>query len=174
MKRRYFLKLFAGAVAGLSLGFRPRRGQAAEGREAVPVYKAHLRGLAYYDYAAVKDRLRPGDALRLVREPDNPYDADAIAVFYGPHRLGYLPAVENIVLARMMDRGLKLTAVVTEHSGRPYREVEAEIFLWPGARGETVETNDTHPSRSAAMAKLNDQNEGWPSVDDHPHTFPYC
>lgn len=41
---------------------------------------------------AVRDT-KPGDTVLLRREPDNPYDADAIAVFSAEGRaLGYLPA----------------------------------------------------------------------------------
>jgi len=172
MKRRHFLKIIGGALAGLSLGLRPKPKEKELTAEPVSIYKAHLRGLAYYDYRQVKSRLAVGTELKLVREPDNPYDADAIAVYFGKHQLGYLPAVENAVMARMMDSGLVLTARITEHSGKPYREVEAEVFFHPG-EGKAVSPAEK-ASWEAALLKLNDQKEGWPSAEDHPGEFPYC
>jgi len=59
--------------------------------------------------------LRPGDRLELVRVPDNPSDPNAIKVYTGDRvKLGYLPRRENPVLARLMDGGKELYALVRE------------------------------------------------------------
>ncbi|NPA46945.1 MAG: hiran domain protein [Chlorobi bacterium] len=172
MKRRHFLKIIGGALAGISLGFRPKAKKPSVVRERVSIYKAHLRGLAYYDYQKVKTQLHPGDKLILKREPENPYDADAIAVYFGKHKLGYLPAVENAVMARMLDEGLVLTAKVTAHSGKPYREVEAEVFFHPGEK--SPDHPDLPASATAGLLKLNEQKKAWPRIEDEANEFPYC
>ncbi len=58
--------------------------------------------------------LKPEDVLTLRREPDNPHDANAIEVFWGETKLGYVPRAENTILARMMDKGRQVTAILTE------------------------------------------------------------
>ncbi|HSR77591.1 MAG TPA: HIRAN domain-containing protein [Xanthobacteraceae bacterium] len=59
-------------------------------------------------------RLRPGDVLRLVREPANAFDRDAVAVYAGPQHLGYVPRQHNAGLARTLDDDpASLVAVLT-------------------------------------------------------------
>lgn len=42
--------------------------------------------------ASVLPVLRPGDVIRLVAEPDHPFDLGAVAAYWGPFKMGYLPA----------------------------------------------------------------------------------
>ncbi len=51
--------------------------------------------------------------LELKREPKNPHDKNAVAVFHGPTHLGYVPAVDARSVAAAIDRGLTATAVLT-------------------------------------------------------------
>ena len=47
----------------------------------------------------------------LVREPDNPYDRNAISVRLAHWKLGYIPAVDAKFLAPEMDTGKKFNAL---------------------------------------------------------------
>ena len=51
-----------------------------------------------------------GSRLSLKREPDNPYDPNAIGVWFLDDRLGYLPTPVAKRIAPVMDGGAKLTA----------------------------------------------------------------
>jgi len=55
-------------------------------------------------------RLVPGDALRLVREPENEHDDSAVAVHWNSAQLGYLPREQNGVVATLLDQGVPLEA----------------------------------------------------------------
>lgn len=57
-------------------------------------------------------RLRRGDTVRLVREPDNRADPDAVAVYSGRHHLGYVPRRAHAEL-RPLFKSAELTAVLT-------------------------------------------------------------
>lgn len=48
----------------------------------------------------IRDCVRPGSRAELIREPDNPYDASAVAVFIQGHQIGYL---KRDVAARLCD-----------------------------------------------------------------------
>ena len=48
-------------------------------------------------------RCGAGDALALVREPDNPFDAAAIRLEWNGRKIGYVPRQENGALARELD-----------------------------------------------------------------------
>lgn len=59
------------------------------------------------------DGLTPGTELLLYREPDNFADAWAVRVYFTEeHWLGYVPRFKNETIARLMDAGKKLIAVV--------------------------------------------------------------
>ena len=71
-----------------------------------------IAGLQYYDYDRVDDligRIRParGDRLLLVRQPDNPYDGNAVEVRWRNGRLllGHLPRKIAAQIAPMLDAG---------------------------------------------------------------------
>ena len=88
-------------------------------------------GLRYHDAKAVWDQMKEGDTLALVREPENPYDGNAVRVEWNGHQLGYIPRTENAAVARQMDRGNKLAARITKLTTyrNHRRKLEVEVFL---------------------------------------------
>jgi hypothetical protein len=105
---------------------------------AQPVAKARVlvqttlaAGLRHHEAKAVWDRMQPGDALVLVREPANPHDPDAVRLDWDGHVLGYLPRPDSADIARQLDRGQALKArIVTLAKYRNHRrKLEVEIFL---------------------------------------------
>lgn len=50
-----------------------------------------VAGVQYSDYQKIKGPVKVGTVLRAMREPKNPHDALAIALYYGAHRIGYIP-----------------------------------------------------------------------------------
>ena len=95
------------------------------------VQHSPLAGFRYADAAAVWPLLRVGDALELVREADNPHDANAVRVDWRGRKLGYVPRRENAALAWGMDRGTPLRARVSrllEHAN-PARRIEFEVYI---------------------------------------------
>ena len=51
--------------------------------------------------------------MRLEREPDNPHDSNAIAVYAGRTKAGYVNKQTAARLARVMDAGLDILAIST-------------------------------------------------------------
>jgi len=95
------------------------------------VQDSPLAGYRYAEAALVWPQLREGDALELVREPDNPHDANAVRVDWRGHKLGYVPRRENAAVAWGLDRGAPLRARVSrlaEHPN-PARRVSFEIYI---------------------------------------------
>jgi len=75
-------------------------------------------------------RMRVGDPLQLVREPDNADDANAVRVEWHGHVIGYVPQLENEALARQFDFGNRFEGRITRLSKHrdPNRRVEMEIY----------------------------------------------
>ena len=97
----------------------------------VVVQSSPLAGWRYGAAAEVWPMLKVGETLELVRETDNPHDANAVRVQWRGHKLGYVPRRENAALAWGIDRGAPLRARisrVSEHPN-PARRLEFEVYL---------------------------------------------
>jgi hypothetical protein len=95
------------------------------------VQSSPLAGFRYHEASAVWKELAVGDRLDLVREPANPYDANAVRVEWRGRKLGYVPRAENAALAWAMDRGEPVGARISalrEHRN-PRRRIEFEVFV---------------------------------------------
>jgi len=95
------------------------------------VQSSPLAGFRHAEATEVWPHLATGDALDLVREPENPHDANAVRVEWRGRKLGYVPRAENAALAWAMDRGEALRARVSrlaEHRN-PRRRIEFEVYI---------------------------------------------
>jgi len=90
-----------------------------------------LAGFRYYEGKRLWSEMKVGDALHLVREPDNSHDANAVRVEWQGHKLGYVPRADNEALAKFMDRGSKAEARITrlKKSRNPWQRMEFEVYL---------------------------------------------
>ena len=95
------------------------------------VQSSRLAGFVHDQAAAVFPQLRIGDGLQLAREPDNPYDPNAVRVEWRGRKLGYVPRAENAALAWAMDRGETLSARVTRlrHHPNPRMRIEFDVYI---------------------------------------------
>jgi HIRAN domain len=91
------------------------------------VQRSPLAGFRHYEGSSVWRELRQGDALDLVREPDNPYDANAVRIEWRGRKLGYLPRRDNTAVARQLDRGARLEARVARLQENRNRSVRLEF-----------------------------------------------
>jgi hypothetical protein len=108
MKRSDFLKTLGLSAGGLML---PNNSLIQT--RSVKIYDNYVRGLTHYNFKQIRKHIKEGDAVKLNREAENQYDSFAIEVLYNELKLGYIAAYENIVLANMIDVGVKLSAFVS-------------------------------------------------------------
>ncbi|MCY3689815.1 MAG: HIRAN domain-containing protein [Gammaproteobacteria bacterium] len=92
-----------------------------------------INGFQYYDGEKMLPRLRAGQRLSLRREPRNPHDERAVAVYRRNRKLGYLPRAENTAVAYLMDSGERLESVVAEvmPENYPWNAVRVKVDLLP-------------------------------------------
>ncbi|OHC63519.1 MAG: HIRAN protein [Rhodocyclales bacterium GWA2_65_20] len=97
----------------------------------VLVQSSPLAGFQYHAGNALWDRMREGDTLALVREPENAHDANAVRVEWRGHMLGYLPRAENRSVAAEMDRGTTVSARIARLTmdRNPWRRLLIEVFV---------------------------------------------
>ncbi len=90
-----------------------------------------LAGFQYHQGPQLWPYLSPGDALTLVREPNNPYDPGAVRIDWQDHQLGYLPRVDNTAVSQLLDRGHTLTARINalREALDPWQRITLEVWV---------------------------------------------
>ena len=74
----------------------------------------HFRGR---EAKQIVNDLNEGDVVDLVREPDNKYDANAVACYVNDVHVGYIPAANNLELALALDDEIEVEAKVLSFNG---------------------------------------------------------
>lgn len=95
------------------------------------VQSSPLAGFRYHEGEALWSRLRVGDRLVLVREPENPHDPRAVRIDWQGRVLGYLPRAENGAVAAALDAGESVEARIAklrEHRN-PRLRVLVDVFV---------------------------------------------
>ena len=103
----------------------------AEVSERILLQASPLAGFQYYHGKQVWREMREGDALELVREPDNAHDPRAVRVEWHGIKLGYVPRRENEAVARLLDRGSRLEARITRlvKNRNPWQRMLFEVYV---------------------------------------------
>jgi hypothetical protein len=85
----------------------------------VGLHSFQLRGTAYHEAALKAGSFAPGTDVRLAREPDNPHDPNAIAVYseHATRKAGYVPGSQAKRLARLLDSNVDIVAISTRGPG---------------------------------------------------------
>ncbi len=128
--RRAFLKTLA--ALGLWSGAR----NAWRSTRSVVLLETCVAGFRYHQGPRVQHHLRAGQPLLLRREPTNPYDERAIALYTADGaKLGYVPRTDNSVLAALLDQGTSLQATITDvaREAPPWERVRFRVTMSLGA-----------------------------------------
>ena len=90
-----------------------------------------LAGFQYHAGKVLWTQMKVGDALTLVREPDNIHDPKAVRVEWQGHKIGYVPRRENADVARFMDGGKILIARINRLAEvrDPWSRVRFDILI---------------------------------------------
>ncbi|KAF0227105.1 MAG: hypothetical protein FD175_2867 [Beijerinckiaceae bacterium] len=114
-------------------------GRQAVARPSVTLFDFAIAGGHHHGLETALGRITPGTKLALVREAANPYDADAVAVHLDGLKLGFIPREANSPVARLLDRGERVTAeVVRMLDIRRSSEVPDELVFTAFASGDPM------------------------------------
>jgi len=117
-------------LLGLSLGLAASL-TALAGDIRVLVQSSPLAGFRHYAGEALWHDMREGDRLTLVREADNPHDANAVRIEWRGQKLGYLPRAENRAVATAIDNGDAMDARIAKlrQHRNLWQRVLIEVFV---------------------------------------------
>lgn len=98
--------------------------------QEIHLFDSYVAGTSHLADQSVLDEIKEGDMLFLVRE-DNKFDSNAIMLLSpAKKKVGYVPEKDNVVFARLMDAGKKLSAKITriEKKGS-FTKIAVSIYL---------------------------------------------
>lgn len=78
---------------------------------------SNIVGVTYDGRQELIKKLQVNEEVKLIREPQNPYDKNAVAVFAGTNQRGYLSREKAEKIALSMDAGTKYKCYVTAVTG---------------------------------------------------------
>jgi len=114
MKRLQFIKIIGGFFSGSLMLTRVLYNRHLTRKKTWILYEGWISGCAYYEASDVVEDLVQGQTLELRREPQNKYDKNAIEIYAGEAKLGYIAQMDNTVLAAMMDHREPISAEVAK------------------------------------------------------------
>jgi len=118
-------------ICALALGMMPLQLLGAEVTTRMVWGAQPVAGFQYYAGKRVWEGLKVGDALTLVRDADNPHDANAIRIEWHGEMLGHIPRAGNASVAKLMDKGVKVSGrIVHLQPGRSHwQRIMFEVVL---------------------------------------------
>lgn len=127
MKRSDFLK---NLIASVAIGKLPL--SLTKDFRKIYLLQCFAAGFRHYEGMNMLENMKEGDLLELVREPDNSYDACAIALHWQGKKIGFIPASINEMLSFLLDaEALSLFAVIThlEKESQPWENVAVAVYF---------------------------------------------
>ena len=101
------------------------------------IYCDYLAGVGHYSHAdaAEAQLLTPGAALKIVPEPTNEYDPDAIAIHAGDYKLGFIKRVHTGPIHDFLKHSDKLTvSAYLNHydaTNPDYKKISVKVIVTP-------------------------------------------
>ena len=126
MKRRAFFRRILG-----SFGVVATVPSVAGAGRSVLIQESPIAGFQFHGGEAIWPSLTVGKELTLTREPDNENDPDAVAIYLGDDKLGYVPRSENGVVANLLDQGEIVEASICRLmlDEDPWQRVRFRVYL---------------------------------------------
>ena len=93
----------------------------------------NIAGFTFWDGYLAFDKLRAGVELQLVREEDNRYDPQAVAIYFEDIKLGYIPRDNNEMVSKFFDLGytdiFELRVQSVQPEAIPERQIHVALYL---------------------------------------------
>ncbi len=91
-----------------------------------------IAGFTYYDGVLAFNQLNIGLEVLLVPEPSNQFDKNAVAIFLGNYKLGYIPRSNNREVSKLLNTGYSIFTALIQGvypQNHPEEQVRVVIFI---------------------------------------------
>jgi hypothetical protein len=111
------------------LGIKPGHTPDADNAKKV-LYEGYIANYQYHKGQQLEHLFEPGTAFDLKHEPENPFDEDAVAVFYQDKKIGFVPQTSNVPIAQKLRQGRRLKARVARLAPQeePWARVQVQVL----------------------------------------------
>lgn len=89
----------------------------------------NIAGQSHWDIAEVFGELKPGSKLKLKAESVNPYDPNAVAVYYKGVKIGFVPRAQNETISLLLAYGHKDVFKAYVLAVDPSRDLEHRVTM---------------------------------------------
>ena len=96
------------------------------------LFETHIAGTGYIPgFDTIEPLLQVGDKVNFFRETDNKVDEYAVVIKdVSDNKLGYLPAKDNLVVARLMDAGKLIFGKIMDKKKKgKWNYIEINVYL---------------------------------------------
>jgi hypothetical protein len=76
----------------------------------------YIAGYRYYDGDRLEESLIEGKIVKFKREPGCIHDAQAVEIYAGGKKLGYIPRRDNTAVSRLMDQGVTIKGKIQKRN----------------------------------------------------------
>ena len=133
-RRSFLAGLFAFpsiVFLGLSTRFSLWKFNRSNKSEAIALDEFFIAGYRFYNGEEVESILAPKKRLQAEREPDNPHDARAVALYFKGIKLGYVPMRRNRVISKLMDGDFDLRYEIkgVDSEASPWERVRVIVYV---------------------------------------------
>jgi hypothetical protein len=92
----------------------------------------NIAGFTFYEGAMAFNDLSIGTSLQLVAEPDNRFDKNAVAIYFGDKKLGFIPRTNNREISKVLNAGHNIFKTIVQRinpTAMPEEQVGVIVFI---------------------------------------------
>lgn len=97
----------------------------------IKLLSTNIAGFQYYKGIANINNFKINDEVKLIREPENKYDSNAIAIYWNKLIIGFIPRSKNLILKNLIDGGQNLYSCINQINKEEsvWEKIEIKIYL---------------------------------------------
>ena len=97
------------------------------------LYEGYIAGYQYHQGEKFEKQFEPGTDFSLKHEPENPFNENAVAVYYNDNRIGFIPTDWSHEVANKLKNGKNVKARVAsfEPDAEPWQRLQVEVVYQP-------------------------------------------
>jgi len=97
----------------------------------IKLLSTNIAGLQYYKGIENINNFKINDEVQLIREPNNKYDRNAIAIYWNKLKIGFIPRSKNLIIKNLIDGGQNLYSCINQINKEEsvWEKIEINIYL---------------------------------------------
>ncbi len=95
------------------------------------LYEGYIANYQYHKGEEHEHLFEPGTVFSLRHEPENPFDENAVAVFYRDAKIGFVPQHTNLPIAHLLRKGKPIKAKVAriDAGNEPWERIHMQVVV---------------------------------------------